>query len=1156
MLRKTFILFTLALAILVGACESGMKSSTAEKPKRKDSVPTITSKLLKLAGQVNGLKGEIVLDSGTGQSLTIKQNGVFSFDNPISDQTNYMVTVSKQPTGTQSCVVVNGLGKISGMDVDNVRVNCANFTYSVGGEISGLKSSLKLQNEAGELFIFNKDEKFIFTRKYMNDDYYNIKIVSQPTTQTCSIINPSGKIKGTNILAKVVCSTDTYAIGGVVYELKGLLKLSDGTGQQVDLPAGSMQYKFSNPLADGTAYGINILSQPQNQACSVVNGSGKVSGTNVNVDVVCADTAYILGGNAMGVSFPFDITSGTGEVLTILMDGPFQFKDIIADGTTYNVQQKTFAMGQGCIIKNEFGKMTAPGVSNVNIECELNAYRFGGMVNGLVGTLELDNGLGETLTITRDGPILYKNAVHYMQFYDVVVAKQPTGQTCAVVNGKGMMPASDVNNIEVNCAVNSYKVGGKIMALMGDIVLESNIGETLLLNGVGNVEIPFVFGTTFPNTSPYDVKILQQPPTQTCKLSLASGTIQGADINNIEIKCSDREYKLGGEMIGLQSGKRVELKEQKNGEMLRVDKNGHYDFVGPFMQGKTYDYDIVVLSNPVAQICAVHNNVGSLFNRDVGDIDVVCSVDMFNLGGEVFNLAGYVDLDDGLGHPIKITKSGPFTFSSKLPDQTNYLVKFVKDPIHSDCTISNASGRIFNADEMSVDVHCSKREWSRAYNLMEGVPTWAYDALAKAKVKVADTGDAYVVWEQVYNGKPQLYLSEFNSKNMTWTRPVNQDEYFSRVTNGISASKFDISINNKGDLLIVWSEELAGGKHDLYYKTKKGLIWSNNTRLLPAGFPSSVDLLHHKAKLSDRGGMVFVWEQRDGQNRKQVYTADFSARKNVWTFPANLSDYRSSKWGVGGANPNLSMASYGDTIVVWSQSAANGSNRVAAVGRFGGVWVDLGDVQKNFSSADPMEPIVAIDENQNLVVAWTQKDNNGKTQVYKTDASIQGNHWTPPKDLTDSVSSGGSVEALYPSIAANKSGKFILSWTQERIVGSYNIYAAIKEFKVWGQTENISSTIPSSTILKPTTAISDNGELIVVWAQHNIRGEEQLFMSKHIPNKPWITPSALNDYFNQVIGSSYGLFPDVSINASGNLMIIWQQIFKTKNPEIYVIDKF
>jgi hypothetical protein len=133
----------------------------------------------------------------------------------------------------------------------------------------------------------------------------------------------------------------------------------------------------------------------------------------------------------------------------------FKFPNQIEYGATFNVTVKTQPAHQACQVIN--GADTAGRLASINmgLGCYVNAYTVGGTITGLKAEgLVLTNGTlgGTTGAISKDATTFaFANAVKYSVSYGVTVLTQPTGQTCTVQNGTGVMGDAAVSNLVVTC---------------------------------------------------------------------------------------------------------------------------------------------------------------------------------------------------------------------------------------------------------------------------------------------------------------------------------------------------------------------------------------------------------------------------------------------------------------------------------------------------------------------------------------------------------------------------------------------------------------------------------------------------------------------------------------------------------------------------------
>ena len=97
---------------------------------------------------------------------------------------------------------------------------------------------------------------------------------------------------------------------------------------------------------------------------------------------------------------------------------------------------------------------TAPvGFSTpASVTVAIDQYLIGGTVSGLTQAgLVLHNNGGNPLSVTANGAFNFATPMSVGAVYNVTVAAQPAGQTCAVANATGVTPAASVSSINVNC---------------------------------------------------------------------------------------------------------------------------------------------------------------------------------------------------------------------------------------------------------------------------------------------------------------------------------------------------------------------------------------------------------------------------------------------------------------------------------------------------------------------------------------------------------------------------------------------------------------------------------------------------------------------------------------------------------------------------------
>ena len=172
----------------------------------------------------------------------------------------------------------------------------------LGGRISGLtRDGLVLQNNGGTpLVVPANSSVYSFPELLGNDKDFNVTIKSAPASAVCTIPNNKGKTGAFNVTTvDVFCITNAYELGGTISGLGDAtgLVLVNGAERQ-DIRAGATSFTmthlnadgsyFSGKVADGSPYGVTILTQPAGRSCTVLNGVGTMGAAPVNnVQVNC-----------------------------------------------------------------------------------------------------------------------------------------------------------------------------------------------------------------------------------------------------------------------------------------------------------------------------------------------------------------------------------------------------------------------------------------------------------------------------------------------------------------------------------------------------------------------------------------------------------------------------------------------------------------------------------------------------------------------------------------------------------------------------------------------------------------------------------------------------------------------------------------------------
>jgi len=422
---------------------------------------------------------------------------------------------------------------------------------TLGGTVSGLVegTTLVLGDGAGGTVAVTADGAFAFLTPLARGTAYDVTVVAQPTdpAQSCAVANGTGTIRADDVSdVAVSCELVTWAVDVSVTGLvgDGLVVSLDGDEElTLDGDGGT----FETRVADGVPFTVTIISQPTSpsQTCAV-DAPAAAYGADAAVTITCATDAHTLGGTLSGLVTGTELVlaDGLGQTLTLSHDGAFTFPNALPSGATYDVVVETAPEGpvQDCTVDNGAGTVVDADVDDLEVTCAVHPFSVSVTVSNLLGdglTVALDG--GDTLALDASGGT-FTTTVPDGDGWRVFVGAHPTDpiQRCVFADdddtASGTMSGADVT-LELTCGPPMYLVGGTVDAFAGDaLTLSLATGETLTVDAPG----PFTFETAHADDAGYEVTVVYAGDRvlQDCTVENASGTIDGADVDDVTVSCA------------------------------------------------------------------------------------------------------------------------------------------------------------------------------------------------------------------------------------------------------------------------------------------------------------------------------------------------------------------------------------------------------------------------------------------------------------------------------------------------------------------------------------------------------------------------------------------------------------------------------------------
>lgn len=444
-----------------------------------------------VGGTVTGLVDRLTLRNG-GQTVTVTQDGSFTFPIPLDVGTPYSVTIATQAQG-QLCSVAAGQGTVGLQSVTSVRVTCTPLQkHQVHVAVSGLEAG------SNGVVIDNLGDRQTATTNgtydyapVINGTAYSIRLTS-PTSpaQTCAVVggNADGNVFGGDVTVNVVCQPsgnpqpqqhriavqvnglDTTQMTGVVggeHFIELTNTTANGAETRTRTTDGEVQFSAQN---DGSDYAISITHQPTNpdQLCTLSSPSSGQTAAGIVVVATCAPVVPVKRTIKVHVT---GITAGSVDGATVHVTGGQQFNAksdqdqtfTNLSGTAYNITvDNPQNPAETCTVTGRNGAAIA-GTINSDIEVDVMCAPTGGAkhalnirVDGHGGALPsfhiTNQSNGDVISIDSDG-VTQISSLANGEPYDIDIESHAGEQCFAQFQNPGTMGDQD-RELVVVCNAN------------------------------------------------------------------------------------------------------------------------------------------------------------------------------------------------------------------------------------------------------------------------------------------------------------------------------------------------------------------------------------------------------------------------------------------------------------------------------------------------------------------------------------------------------------------------------------------------------------------------------------------------------------------------------------------------------------------------------
>jgi hypothetical protein len=187
---------------------------------------------------------------------------------------------------------------------------------------------------------------------------------------------------------------------------------------------------------------------------------------------------------------------------------------------------------------------------------------------------------------------------------------------------------------------------------------------------------------------------------------------------------------------------------------------------------------------------------------------------------------------------------------------------------------------------------------------------------------------------------------------------------------------------------------------------------------------------------------------------------------------------------------------------------------------------------------------VSANATGDAVVAWEQYDGS-QFKIFRSE--YRNGSWNKPFSISDGISPNGS-NATLARTAIGDNGDSLIVW-QQSDGSNAQIYKSEYRSGSWmdpiNQMDYIS--LNGQNAATPEVSINATGESLIVWSQSD--GNYSRIYKSEYKNLAWTGPQSSNDSIS--IEESDASFPVAKINSSGQSVIAWTQFDASNNVQVF-----
>jgi phosphoheptose isomerase len=344
-----------------------------------------------------------------------------------------------------------------------------------------------------------------------------------------------------------------------------------------------------------------------------------------------------------------------------------------------------------------------------------------------------------------------------------------------------------------------------------------------------------------------------------------------------------------------------------------------------------------------------------------------------------------------------------------------------------------------------------------------------------------------------------------------------------------------IAMDSDGDFVIAWMSDGQDGSEDgIYAQRYNSSGVAQGSEFLVNTYTTNSQRFPSIAMDSD-GDFVIAW-QSDGQDGSEagIYAQRYNSSGVAQDTEFLVNTYTTSdQWF-----PSIAMDSDGDFVIAWTSYGQDGSEDGIYAQRYNNIGVaqDTEFLVNTYTIGYQLFPSIAMDSDGDFVIAWTSDGQDGSedgiyAQRYNSSGLAQGTEFL--------VNTYTTSWQDFPSIAMDSDGDFVIAWTSDGQDGSsFGVYA--QRYNSSGVTQGsefLVNTYTTSDQGSPSIVMDSDGDFVIAWRSYGQDGSSWGVYAQGY-NSSGVAQGS--EFLVNTYTTDSQRFPSIAMDSDGDFAIAWQ----------------